>query len=110
MPRDDTVYLRHIADAIARIDEFLAGVSDGEFRSRRIVQSAVVRELEIVGEAARNLSDEFRRTHPQVGWPVVIAMRNRLIHAYFDVDLNVVLEVVQHDLPRLAAFIRTALD
>ncbi len=109
MPRDERVYLRHIADAIARINDYLAGLSERDFKERQIVQSAVIRELEIIGEAARNLSDDFRRDHPEVAWQDVIAMRNRLIHAYFDVDLNVVWEVVRDDLPGLDVFVRRTL-
>jgi len=109
MPRDERVYLRHIADAVARINDYLGGVSEREFRERQIVQSAVIRELEIIGEAAKNLSEDFHREHPEVGWPDVIAMRNRLIHAYFDVDLSVVWEVVRDDLPVLDAFVRRTL-
>jgi uncharacterized protein with HEPN domain len=110
MPKDDRAYLGHMADAIARVGEFMTGVSDNEFRSKRMIQSAVVRELEIVGEAARNLSEGFRQEHPEIAWADVIAMRNRLIHACFDVDLNVVLEVARDDLPRLETFVRHCLD
>ncbi len=85
MPKDDRVYLRHISDAIGRVDEFVAGVAESEFHGRRIVQSAVVRELEIIGEAARSLSAEFRRAHTEIEWATIVAMRNRLVHAYFDV-------------------------
>jgi uncharacterized protein with HEPN domain len=109
MPRDERVYLRHIADAISRINDYVAGVSERQFRERQIVQSAVIRELEVIGEAARNLSEQFRSDHPEVGWLDIVAMRNRLIHAYFDVDLNVVWEVVRDDLPGLDAFVRRAL-
>lgn len=109
MPKDDRVYLRHIADAITRIQEFTAGVSAEQFRARRMVQSAVVRELEIIGEASRSLSEAFRKLHPEIDWGDIIAMRNRLVHAYFEVDLNVVLEVVQSDLPRLEAFVERLL-
>lgn len=109
MPRDDRVYLRHIADAIGRINEFVVDVSEDEFRRRRMVQSAVVREPEIIGEATRTLSEDFRREHAGVEWATVMAMRNRLIHAYFDVDLTVVWEVVHEDLPKLAAFVHRIL-
>ena len=108
MPKDDRVLLQHIADAIGRIHEFTDGVSDAAFRERRIVQSAVVRELEIIGEASRDLSDRFRAAHPEIDWATVIAMRNRLVHAYFDVDLTVVWEVVHQDLPKLDAVVESS--
>ena len=71
-----------------------------------MIQNAVVRELEIIGEATRSLPEEFRREHPDIEWGDIIAMRNRLVHAYFDVDLNVLWEVVHNDLPVLDAFAR----
>ena len=71
-----------------------------------MIQNTVVRELEIIGEATRSLPEEFRREHPDIEWGDIIAMRNRLVHAYFDVDLNVVWEVGQNDLPILDAFVR----
>ena len=71
-----------------------------------MIQNTVVRELEIIGEATRNLPEEFRREHPDIEWGDIIAMRNRLVHAYFDVDLNVLWEVVHNDLTVLDAFVR----
>jgi uncharacterized protein with HEPN domain len=65
------------------------------------MQDAVVRELEIIGEASRNLTDELREAHPEVPWSQIIGMRNRFIHAYFDVNLRIVWEIVRDDLPRL---------
>lgn len=109
MPRDERVYLRHMADALLRVNEYVAGVSEVEFRQRRMVQSAVVRELEIIGEATRNLSADFRTANAEIDWAAVMAMRNRLIHAYFDVDLSVVWEVIHDDLPKLAAFVQRIL-
>jgi uncharacterized protein with HEPN domain len=71
-----------------------------------MIQNTVVRELEIIGEATRSLPEEFRREHPDIEWGDIIAMRNRLVHAYFDVDLNVLWEVVHNDLTVLDAFVR----
>ena len=101
MKRDDTVYLRHIVDAIHRIERHLGGVSRDEFFESELVQDAVVRQLEIIGEAARNVSDDFRQAHAEVPWTEIVGMRNRLIHAYFRVDLAIVWEIVEGDLPLL---------
>jgi uncharacterized protein with HEPN domain len=90
MTKDDTVFLHHLGDAIAQIEEYLSGLPEEEFRRRRLTQDAVVRQLEIIGEASRNLSDAFREAHPQVPWRDIVAMRNRIVHAYFNVDLAVV--------------------
>jgi uncharacterized protein with HEPN domain len=79
-------------------------LTEEEFFRRRMTQDAVVRQLEIVGEATRNLSDAFRAAHSEVPWRDIVAMRNRIAHAYFDVDLQVVWEVVTNDLPALKQF------
>ena len=64
-------------------------------------QDAVIRQLEIVGEASRQLSAEFRRRHDQVPWDEIVGMRNRIAHEYFDIDLDVIWEIVTHDIPTL---------
>jgi len=101
MKKDDTVYLRHILDAIERIAGYVQGVSAERFPHDRLLQDGVVRQLEIIGEASRNLSAEFRQTYVEVPWSQIIVLRNRIIHAYFDVNLRVVWEIVRDDLPSL---------
>lgn len=101
MKKDDTVYLKHMRDAIQRAERHLTGVAWEQFRQSEIVQDAVIRQLEIIGEATRNISEDFRRAHPYVPWSQIIGLRNRLVHAYFAVDLTIVWEIVQIDLPPL---------
>lgn len=101
MKRDNGVYLHHIRDAIERVERHLAELSREEFLESELVQDAVVRQLEIIGWAARNLSDDLRQAHAEVPWTEIVGMRNRLIHAYFQVDLEIVWEIVQVDLPLL---------
>lgn len=79
----------------------LREVSKDRFLEDRLRQDGVVRQLEIIGEASRQLSDELRRRHPEVPWRQIIGMRNRIIHEYFSVDLEIVWEVVTQDLPVL---------
>ena len=110
MKRDDPAYLHHIRDGIERVERHLAGVSWDEFLQTELVQDAVLRQLEIIGEAARNLSDDLRQAHAQVPWSQIVGMRNRLIHAYFQVDLTVVWEIAQVDLPALKEQIRQILE
>jgi uncharacterized protein with HEPN domain len=88
--KDSSVYLRHVVDAIQRVERHLAGVSREEFFEGELVQDAVVRQLEIIGEAARNLPEDFRKQHPDVPWGQIVGMRNRLVHAYFQVGLAIV--------------------
>lgn len=108
--RDDRVYLRHILDAIAQIEEYTQGISKNDFPSNRLIQDGTVRELEIIGEASRNLSEEFRAEHSAVPWPEIIAMRNRIVHAYFELDLDAVWDAVKLDLPCLKAQVEAILQ
>lgn len=110
MKKDDSVYLRHILDAIERIELYTTGVSFDEFVDTPIVQDGVVRQLEIVGEASRNLSPEFKAEHAQVSWAGIVGMRNRIVHAYFDLDLNAVWDAVKEDLPNLKSYVEDFLS
>ena len=103
MKRDDAVYLRHILDAIKQIEKYLKGISKEQFMENKLLQDGVVRQLEIIGEASRHLSEGLRQRHPEVPWRQIIGMRNRIIHEYFNVDLEIVWEVVEKDLPDLKA-------
>jgi uncharacterized protein with HEPN domain len=96
--KDDSIYLKHILDAIDAIGGYTASVSHDQFVSNGMMVDAVMRELEIVGEAARNVSDDTRHKAPQVEWSQIIGLRNRLIHAYFQIDIEVVWEIVCNDL------------
>ena len=104
--RDDSVYLRHILDAIQRIQEYLAGVAYDQFMQSSLLQDGVVRQLEIIGEAASKVPPSFRDGHPGPAWGSMIGMRNRLIHAYFEVDLSIIWDTVQTDLPSLRQEVR----
>ncbi|MBI2941318.1 MAG: DUF86 domain-containing protein [Chloroflexi bacterium] len=110
MRRDDTVYLRHILDAINQIQDYTSGISSEQFLQYRMLQDAVVRQLEIVGEAARNLSESFRQAHHELPWAEIISMRNRMIHAYFNVNLVIVWEVVQQEVPGLGRQVKRCLE
>ena len=99
--KDETVYLKHIADAIAPIEDYLHEKSFEEFTGNKMVQDAVVRQLEIIGAASRNLSADFRRLHSAVPWGQIVGMRNRIVHDYLNVDIEIVWDIVTHDLPVL---------
>ena len=99
--KDETVYLKHIADAIAQIEDYLHEKSFEEFTGNKMFQDAVVRQLEIIGEASRNLSDDFRRLHSAVPWGQIVGMRNKIAHDYLNVDMEIVWDIVTHDLPVL---------
>jgi len=101
MKKDDTVYLRHILDAIALMDGYVLGLSENEFFSHAMAKDAVVREIEIIGEAARHISDEFQKTHPELPWQKMVGIRNKIVHEYFNVNYAIVWDTVKDDLPAL---------
>jgi uncharacterized protein with HEPN domain len=101
MKKDDAVYLHHILVAIERIEAYSEGVTFQGFLEAEIVQDGVVRQLEIIGEASRNLSQELIQRHPEVPWREIIGLRNRIAHAYYNIDQGVVWDIVQGDLPSL---------
>lgn len=94
-------FLGHIADAIAAIEAYTGGGRDA-FMADRLVQDAVIRNFEIIGEAANRLSPELRKLS-SFPWGRVIAFRNRLIHGYWSVDLPLVWDVIEHELPDVKA-------
>ena len=101
MKRDDTVYLLHILDAIGLIEEYTKGMSENEFLSNSMAHDAVVRQIEIIGEAARNVSDEFQEKHPTLPWIKMIGIRNKIVHEYFNVNYAIVWDTIKDDLPNL---------
>jgi len=110
MKKDDVVYLHHVLDAIHRIDTYVQGISKEAFFQKELLQDGVIRQLEIIGEASRNLSDEFREDNPEIPWSQIIGMRNRIVHAYFNVDLEITWGIVTMDLPILKEYLITLLE
>lgn len=100
MTDSDRIYFEHIRDAVTRIREYTRGGRDEFFHDRR-TQDAVIRQLEIIGEAARFIGDAAKRVHPEVPWRAMIGNRDRLIHGYFQVVLDRVWTTVADDLPAL---------
>lgn len=103
--RRDEAYLLDILIAARRAIRFLEGMTWETFEQSELHQDAVMRPLEIIGEAARRVSQETRDAHPNIPWDQMIGMRNRLIHEYTRVNLTTVWETVQDDLPPLIAWI-----
>ena len=101
MFKDDSVRIRHILDAAREAISFSDDRSRTDLDTDRKLNLSLVRLLEIIGEAARSISEEFRQTHSDLPWNKMIGMRDRLIHGYFDVNLDVVWETVTKDIPLL---------
>ena len=99
---EDIVRIKHMLDAASKASEFVKGKSRDDLDSDEKLALALVRLIEIFGEAANALSEAFREKHPDVPWRSIIGTRNRLIHGYFDVDLDIIWNIVSKDLPTLA--------
>ncbi|OIP28955.1 MAG: hypothetical protein COW04_10945 [Deltaproteobacteria bacterium CG12_big_fil_rev_8_21_14_0_65_43_10] len=103
MQRDDMVYIRHILDAASKALLFTKNHNRKELDANEMLSLSLVRLLEIIGEAANVVSADFREKHSQIPWKKMIGLRNRLIHGYFDVNLDIVWDTVEEDLPPLVA-------
>ena len=96
----DLTLLEHIRERIARIEEYTGG-ERSRFYDSRLVQDAVVRNLQTIAESTQRLSDGLRATEPEIPWRAIAGFRNVLVHDYFEIDLDAVWSVVEQDLPRL---------
>ncbi|MBE7385482.1 MAG: DUF86 domain-containing protein [Leptolyngbya sp. SIO1E4] len=98
-------YLDDILAAIADIEAFTDGIDFNEFRENREKVLAVVKSIEILGEATKKIPDEVRRAHPQVAWRSITGMRDMLVHEYWGIDMAVVWSTVEEGIPSLKAVI-----
>lgn len=101
MQRDDTVYIRHVLDAARKAISFAQDRTREDLDTDEMLALSLVHLLEIVGEAANNVSADFQDKHSHIPWTKMIGMRNRLIHGYFDINLDIVWDTIMEDLPPL---------
>lgn len=107
--KDDTLYLGHINDAIEAIEQYLGDANYEQFIANKMMVDAVVRELEIIGEATSKLSKDFRKGNPEIPFRDIIDMRNVLIHDYAGVNTMIVWETCKIDLPPLKKAVKKSL-
>ena len=101
MKKDPKIFLKHILESIKEIEANIAGISEEEFSRDTRRQDAVVRRIEIIGEAVKNLPLTFRKKYPEVEWREVAGMRDKLIHHYFGIEMSIVWETSKKDLSKL---------
>ncbi len=106
----DVIRLMHMIDAAEEIIHFTSNSNREELDNDRKLSLAVVHLLEIIGEAANKLSPEFREKYNRVPWSAIVGMRNRLIHGYFDIDLDIVWKTVDSDIAPLLKEIKSILE
>ena len=105
MSEKSLIYLKDINKAINSINNFIEGMNIEQFKSDDKTSSAVIRKFEIIGEATKNLPNNIKDKYPQIPWKDIAGMRDKLIHAYSEVDLNLVWKTIQKRLPELQSFL-----
>lgn len=101
MDKVPIVFLLHIRDSIFQIESYVAGYSYDQFLKDRKTQDAVIRQLEMIGEATSNLTSTFKKSNPEIPWREIADFRNVLAHEYWDVDMEIVWNTIQEDLSTL---------
>ncbi len=110
MSRDEIIYLQDIAESCEKILRFTAGLSQSDLIGDEKTYDAVVRNLEIVGEASKHISEEIRRQLPDIEWRKAAGLRDMLAHAYFGIDNDILWDVVQNKVPQLATAMNVFLE
>ena len=103
MKKDASIFIEHILECIGLIEEYITGKSKEDFMESSALQDSVIRRIEIIGEAIKNLPEAVKKQHTDVPWKNIAGMRDILIHEYFGVDLDLIFEVVRKDIPELKA-------
>jgi uncharacterized protein with HEPN domain len=103
MRKSDLIRVRHMLDAAREAISFAENRARSDLDTDRMLTLSLMKCIEIIGEAAANVSGEFKERHAEIPWPDIVGMRNRLIHVYFDIDLDRVWDTVTDDLPPLIA-------
>lgn len=109
MTKDPSILLQHILESIALVEEYTSGVSKEEFLQKSELQDAVIRRIEVIGEAVKNIPEALKEKQPNVPWKQIGGMRDFLVHEYFSVDYNLAWGVVQKDIPSLKKAIEALL-
>jgi uncharacterized protein with HEPN domain len=98
MPKDDLAYIDHILKCIKKIRKFVKGVDKKEFARNELLQDAVIRNFEVIGEASKRISADFKKVYYEVPWKEISGMRDKLIHDYLGVDIDVIWKTIEQDL------------
>jgi len=105
MIKEDLLYIDNISECIRKINEFSKGLSLKEFKNNELVQDAVIRNIEVIGEASKKITADTKQTYYNIPWREIAGMRDKLIHDYFGVDIIVVWKTIKEDIPKLEGLI-----
>jgi uncharacterized protein with HEPN domain len=97
----DEQRIAHIKDAIKELEEYCAGVNSVDFKANSMMRFASIKQIEIIGEAARHISDETRSKFPDIAWKEIAGLRNILVHEYFGIDADLIWQIISVDIPEL---------
>ncbi len=101
MKKDPFIFIEHILDSISLIEKYTQGKTESQFLDSVELQDAVVRRLEIIGEAVKNTPEDFRKKHPHIEWKKIAGLRDVLAHEYFGIDYQLTWQIIVRDLPLL---------
>lgn len=98
---DSKIYIDHILENVKDIEEFSKNLTKNKLLKDKLRQKAIIRSIEIIGEAVKNLPESFKKNYSQLPWRKIAGTRDRIIHHYFGVDLDIIWEIIKKDLPTL---------
>lgn len=107
--RDWTILFEDILESIEKIEQYTAGISFDDYAMNSMIIDAVVRNIEIIGEASKNVPDDVKEKHPEIPWEKLAGIRNRIVHEYFGVDISIIWFIVTNELSQLNQWIRDGL-
>lgn len=98
MGKDDLAFIEHALESIYAIEDFSKNLSKEGLFSNRLRQSAIIREIEVIGEAIKNISENLKNKHREIEWKEIVGTRDKMIHHYFGVDLNIIWDIIKKDI------------
>ena len=98
---EDLPYINHILDAIKDVEESLKNITKNQFVKNKDIKEANIRRIEIIGEAVKNISESLKNKHPEIEWKEIVGTRDKMIHHYFGVNLDIIWGIIKRDLPDL---------